>query len=464
MASRALVTRATGSRTITWLRTARWIPGIAVTGWLSWAYLHLRPSTVVSSSAHPGATYGVWSWEHLAYSDAISLYYAFHLANHALPYFDTRVEYPVLTGLFMWLAAWAPGVQGYFLVSSLGLLACALGTTYLLFRLDYRFGWAFALCPLLFVYGLLNWDLLAILFMVAGWSQFRAQRYASAGVLLSLGVWAKLFPIILFFYCVVSLLGDPRDRASARQMGVWAGVVTLVLNTPFAVGNIGNWDHFFVFNARRGGGGGILYDLHLASALSIPGVDVVSGVLVVVAVVVLVPRVLRGSSPMAAAAAAVAFAVLLLVNKVYSPQYMLWLFVFGILGEWPVWSLVLMSVAGLVDYADAMTALYLSHTHSPAFSWFFHALYPWNTVLRYFSIVVALCGGLVQRHRATLMHGDRERRPQRAHVVLAHVEPDGLLRPDDGSTAASSDTEMHRRVLRSLPRRRLAAPKRALAP
>jgi uncharacterized membrane protein len=406
----------------------------------------------------------VWSWEHLAYSDAISLYYAFHLANHALPYFDTRVEYPVLTGLFMWLAAWAPGVQGYFLVSSLGLLACALGTTYLLFRLDYRFGWAFALCPLLLVYGLLNWDLLAILFMVAGWSQFRAQRYASAGVLLSLGVWAKLFPIILFFYCVVSLLGDPRDRASARQMGVWAGVVTLVLNTPFAVGNIGNWDHFFVFNARRGGGGGILYDLHLASALSIPGVDVVSGVLVVVAVVVLVPRVLRGSSPMAAAAAAVAFAVLLLVNKVYSPQYMLWLFVFGILGEWPVWSLVLMSVAGLVDYADAMTALYLSHTHSPAFSWFFHALYPWNTVLRYFSIVVALCGGLVQRHRATLMHGDRERRPQRAHVVLAHVEPDGLLRPDDGSTAASSDTEMHRRVLRSLPRRRLAAPKRALAP
>jgi len=175
-------------------------------------------------------------------------------------------------------------------------------------------------------------------------------------------------------------------------MGVWAGVVTLVVNAPFAVGNVGNWDHFFVFNARRGGGGGILYELHLASALSIPGVDVVSGVLVVVAVVVLIPRVLRGGSSMAAAA--VAFAVLLLVNKVYSPQYMLWLFVFGNLAEWPVWSLVLMSVAGLVDYADAMTAPYLSHTHSPAFSWFFHVLYPWNTMLRYCSIALALCGGL----------------------------------------------------------------------
>ena len=462
MASRAFVTRATGNRTITWLRTAWWIPGIAVTGWFSWAYLHLRPSTVVSSSAHPGATYGVWSWGHLAYSDAISLYYAFHLGNHALPYFDTRIEYPVLTGLFMWLAAWAPGVQGYFLASSLGLLACALATTYLLFRLDRRFGWAFALCPLLLVYGLLNWDLLAILFMVAGWSQFRAQRYAWAGALLSLGVWAKFFPVVLFFYCVVSLLGDPRDRAGARQMGVWAGVVTLVVNAPFAVGNVGNWDHFFVFNARRGGGGGILYELHLASALSIPGVDVVSGVLVVVAGVVLIPRVLRGGSSMAAAA--VAFAVLLLVNKVYSPQYMLWLFVFGILAEWPVWSLVLMSVAGLVDYADAMTALYLSHTHSPAFSWFFHVLYPWNTMLRYCSIALALCGGLVQRHRATRMRGDRERRSLRAHVVLAHVEPEMLLRSDDGSTAASSDTEMHPRVLRSLSRRRLAAPKRALAP
>lgn len=379
------------------LRTAWWVPAVAVTGWFAWAYAHLRPAAAVTSSAHPGATYGAWSWGHLAYSDVISLYYAFHLGTHALPYVHTRVEYPVLTGIFMWLAAWAPGVQGYFLASSLGLLACALGTLYFLHRIDWRFAWSFALCPLLLVYGLLNWDLLAIFFMVAGWVQFRARRYAWAGVLLSLGVWAKFFPVILLFYCVISLLRDPRRRAQARKMALWAGVAALVVNVPFVVANVGNWDHFFVFNARRGGGGGILYELHLASALPIPAVDLVSGVLVLLAVVLLVPRVLRGSSPVAAAA--VTFAVLLLVNKVYSPQYMLWLFVLGVIAEWPVWSLVLMSVAGLVDYADAMMTLYLSHTHSPAFSWFFHTLYPWNTAIR--NAAVSL--GLVQ----ALPHGGR---------------------------------------------------------
>ncbi|MHB1504008.1 MAG: hypothetical protein ACYCTL_13100 [Acidimicrobiales bacterium] len=197
-------------------------------------------------------------------------------------------------------------------------------------------------------------------------------------------------------------------------------MAALIVNAPFAVANVGNWDHFFVFNARRGGAGGILYELHLASALPIPAVDLLSGVLVLLAVALLVPRVLRGSSPVAAAA--VTFAVLLLVNKVYSPQYMLWLFVLGIIAEWPVWSLVLMSVAGLIDYADAMTALYLSHTHSPAFSWFFHTLYPWNTAIRNATVSLGLVQALPHGGRPQLRVSDVRQEPSRLpqpHEIMA---------------------------------------------
>ena len=446
---RASTTGRRASPTVTRFRKAPWIPVIAVASWFTWAYLHLRPAASMSSSPHPMAAYGPWAYEHIAYSDTISLYYAFHLANHALPYVHTRVEYPVLTGLFMWLAAWAPGVQGYFLASSLGLLGCALGTTYFLYRLDHRFAWAFALCPLLLVYGLLNWDLLAIFFMVAGWAQFRAGRYAWAGVLLSLGVWAKFFPTILLFYCAVSLLRDPTDRTHARTMALWAGGVALLVNLPFAVANVGNWDHFFVFNARRGGGGGILYELHLASTLSIPAVDVLSGILLLLVVALLVPRVLRGSSPVAAAA--ITFAVLLLVNKVYSPQYMLWLFVFGVIAEWPMWSVVLMSVAGLVDYADAMMTLYLSHTHSAAFLWFFQTLYPWNRALKNGSIALALFGALAWAHRPVVVSdGGRAERHERSHEALSRVEPDGITRPSGGSTVESGEAQRFRRALHFL--------------
>ena len=201
-------------------------------------------------------------------------------------------------------------------------------------------------------------------------------------------------------------------------MVVWAGLGALLVNALFAVANIGNWDHFFVFNARRGGGGGILYELHLASALPIPAVDLLSGFLVVLAVALLVPRVLRGGSPVAAAA--VTFAVLLLVNKVYSPQYMLWLFVFGVIAEWPTWSLVLMSVAGLVDYADAMMTLYLSHTHIPAFSWFFETLYPWNRALKNATVALGLMQALANGQPSVRISDERlepSRLPQPHEVV-----------------------------------------------
>ena len=178
-------------------------------------------------------------------------------------------------------------------------------------------------------------------------------------------------------------------------MVVWAGLGALLVNALFAVANIGNWDHLFVFNARRKGeGGGILYELHLALAFSAPAMDLLSATLVLAVVALLVPRVLQGSFPVAAAA--ITFVVLLLANKVCSPQYMLSLFVFGVMTEWPMWSLVLMSVAGLVDYADAMMVLYRSHTHIPAFSWFFRTLYPWNRALRYGSIVFVLLTSLVK--------------------------------------------------------------------
>lgn len=430
--SRTSTTKELESQKFGLLSKGPWTLVIVTSGWFLWGYFHLRPAALVTSAGRPGAAYGPWAWGHLAYSDVVSLYYAFHLANHAVPFVDTRVEYPVLIGIFMWLAAWAPdGVQGYFAASSLGLFVCALGTLCYLSRIDRRLAWSFALCPLLLVYGLLNWDLLAIFFMVAGWAQFRARRYPSAGVLLSLGVWAKFFPVILLLFCVASLLGKRADRVHARTMALWAGAVALLVNLPFAVTNVGNWGHFFVFNVRRGGASGVLYELHLASALSIPAVDVLSGVLVLLVVALLVPRVLKGDSPVAAAA--VVFGVLLLVNKVYSPQYMLWLVVFALLAEWPVWTVALMSMAGLVDYADAMTALYLSHTQSPALSWFLHTLYPWNAVQRTASIALTLVGGWAKCGRAAMVPvGDcgRSRWSERPAEVLPLDGPDEFGRPN----------------------------------
>jgi hypothetical protein len=372
------------------------VPFLAVIGWVLWAYLRLRPPVSVTATAPPLKNYGPWAYSHLAYSDLLTLFRNHHLANHALPYVHVAIEYPVLTGFYMWSAAWVPGIQGYFLASCLGLMACALGSFHLLYRWSPRHAGIFAFSPLLLVYSVLNWDMLAILLMLGGWALYRNRSYAWAGVLLSLGVCAKFFPIMALVYCVVALAGDRTEdgRRSAVRMASYAIATGLVVNVPFAIARFGVWSNFFRFNANRRGSGGVFYALHLDSSWPTAAIDALSAVVVLIVMVVLGRRVLRGASP--AFAAAAAFATLMLVNKVFSPQYMLWVLVFALVAEWPVWTLAVITMAGLVDFANAMTTLHLVSIHSPAFGWYFHWIFPLDRLVVLAAIFCGLTASVWQ--------------------------------------------------------------------
>jgi uncharacterized membrane protein len=336
----------------------------------------------------------------------------------------TVIEYPVLTGLFMWCAAWIPGVGGYFLASSIGLLGCALGCVVYLHRIAPRWAWIFALSPLLLVYSLLNWDLLAIFFMLAGWDCFRRRRYVWSGVLLSLGVCSKFFPVMLLIFCVVaawSQRDDGQARRGAAVMSFSAAATALVLNAPFAVVNFSGWSDFFRFNASRGGGVGLLYQVHLASHWPIAVVDVVGVVLVLGAIVVLAWWVARGGSP--AVAAAASFAVFMLLNKVFSPQYMLWVFVYGLLAEWPGWTLAAVTTAGLVDYADAFITLHLMAIKADALRWYLSTVFPLNRALRSAAIGCGLVASLWEAWRRSASRGRRH------HRVAPPVRPEPVSEP-----------------------------------
>ncbi|HTZ08392.1 MAG TPA: glycosyltransferase 87 family protein [Acidimicrobiales bacterium] len=395
-------------------RTAVLGPLACTTAWMVWAYLRTRLPAAPRSARASGLGYRQWAYGHFAYSDVVNLYHTHHLADHAFPYVHTAIEYPVLTGLFMWGAAWAPGVGGYLLASAAGLLVCAWGTVVLLHRCSPRAAWLFALSPLLLVFGLLNWDLLAIVLMVGGWDCYRHRRYGWAGVLLMAGTCAKFFPVLLLGLCVVGCFADRRDGAARRggvRMAATATATALVLNVPFAVLNLDAWSHFFRFNAARGGGEGLLYQLHIATSWSIGTFDTVSALLVLAVLGALALWVLRGA-PVAPAAAA-AFTTLMLFNKVFSPQYMLWVLVFGLLAAWPGWTVAAVTVAGLVDFANAMVILHLAGAGSPAAPWYAATAFPMDRALR---TVVVACGLGVSLWRGWGDPGAARRRRHRGVV------------------------------------------------
>lgn len=410
-----------------------WVCIAATIGWVAWGYFKMRPyGKVISPNGHL-VHYSSWSNAHLAYSDIVMLYQTHDLFNHALPYVHVPIQYPVVMGTYMWLAAWFTGVGSYFLASAIGLAACAIGTLLILRRVTPKYYYLFALSPLLLVYSLLNWDLLGIFFMVAGWYLLRREKYAASGIMFSLGVFAKIFPVFLLFFACLKLWRDGQKQQVKRQLSWFAGT-SVIINLPFAIANPKNWAIFFAYNIGRGGSSGLLVKLHLTAVLKsmssgIPGVlhvagktvtlstvifrggeDVITFAVGLVAVIWCTKAVWRrGISP--ATGAAGAFAVFLMMNKVFSPQYMIWMLIFAIIAEWPVWTAWLLAAGGLIDYYNSFTVLFLasreSGTTRVAFDWYYHKIFPLGSDARYIALIATFVAGIRQR----LPHAMQSRSP-----------------------------------------------------
>ena len=156
---------------------------------------------------------GAWTegkqYTHFCYSDVIPLYFTEHLDQGAVPYADQAVEYPVLTGAFMGVAAGIadkvplgmPDVQAYFTVTALLLSLSMLVVTWSTYRLAGRRRWdaaMVALSPLVIVHAFTNWDLFAVAIAGAGHGGLAVPPARAGRSLLGLGTAAKLYPALFF--------------------------------------------------------------------------------------------------------------------------------------------------------------------------------------------------------------------------------------------------------------------------
>ncbi len=389
--------RERAARLNAWIADHFFVAAGIFVAWTALAFVHLLvPHHLVTPDGHlidastvQAGGYNVWAYHNLAYSDLYRLYAERGMFGHPLVYVHARIEYPVVTGLFIWGASFANGVQGYFVVSAIGLLLAGLLALRLLRDLVPRTYHWFAITPLLFVYSLLNWDLLGIFLLVLGWWLVRRERWAAGGAVFALATFAKLFPAIAVPFLVAELVRRREPRKLAHAAGAFIAT-SLVVNLPFALLGWRNWTFFLRYNATRSVSG------LFAWSPSVGVADALEALVVLGAVVIGVRAVLRGMPP--EGAAALAFAAFLLVNKVYSPQYMLWMVVMALIAGWPGWTIIFLSVSGLFDYFGTFGALYLTNAstpHAAANKWAADVLNISASVLRYGAIAVcAIAVGL----------------------------------------------------------------------
>ncbi len=301
---------------------------------------------------------GAWTegrqYTHFCYSDVIPLYFTEHLNEGAVPYADHAVEYPVLTGAFMGVAAGIaakvplgmPDVQAYFTVTALLLSICMLVVTWSTYRLAGRRRWdaaMVALSPLVVVHAFTNWDLFAVALAGVGLVAWQGRRPGLAGVFLGLGTAAKLYPL-LFFIPLLALCwraGQLRAfwRAAAGAVLAWA-----VVDVPVALLWPDSWLQFLKLNRSRAADfDSLWYGFHQLIGTGNPAPKVNGPAAVVVLLALAAVFVLALAAPRRPRLPQLLFLVVaafLLTNKVWSPQYSLWLLPLAVLAR-PSWRTLL---------------------------------------------------------------------------------------------------------------------------
>ncbi len=286
---------------------------------------------------------GIEQYQAHCYTDIYPLYFAEQLAAGKVPYLGHPVEYPVLIGAAMQAAAWAvrpisdPFVRGreFFDVTA-GMLvifaiAAVLATAYLAGRSRRWTALLVALSPAVILAAFINWDLIAMSLATLGMAAWAARRGALAGVLLGLAVATKFYPVFLLGPLFLLCLRAGRLRAFWVTAGS-AAAAWLAVNLPVALAAPAGWSAFYRFNASRGADWGSIWyffetehwpvvgsmPLHTLNAVSLLLFGVACAAIGVLALAA--PR--RPRLPQLCFLVIAAF---LLFNKVWSPQYVIWL-------------------------------------------------------------------------------------------------------------------------------------------
>lgn len=317
-----------------------------------------------------------------AYSDITSLWFRDQLWNHPTPYWGYYVEYPVGMGVLIWLINVVNSdVMSYFYATSAVMIACGLLVIWLGRRFDGSNLWLLALSPTLPLYTVLNWDMFSILLTVAALLLFRRDRDGAGALLLAAAVWTKFFPIVLLPIVLLDRVLKRRWR-DATRIGAMFGLASMVINAPFAIAFTPDgfairdtWLHFFRFNSERRREvnfwnffdplGLTLHQINTLSALLL-GVGV-GAILLLMAWAW--RRGVRRDLLLPASLAAIAW--LFFINKVYSPQYSLWIAALLALLAAPPALAVAFGAVDLGYFAASFILLYLSVTQNPATPWFF---------------------------------------------------------------------------------------------
>jgi uncharacterized membrane protein len=310
---------------------------------------------------------GAWNFyakqfQDACYTDIYPLYYGEGLSAGKVPYTGHPVEYPVLIGGAMQVAAWlvrnvGVAVRGreFFDVTAVLLAVCAVVGVLATARAagpDRRAqALMVAFSPALILCAFINWDLIALALTALGIAAWAGRRCVWAGVLLGLGVAAKFYPLVVFGPLLLLCLRTGQLRQFAKTFAAGA-LAWLAVDLPVLIAAPSGWAWFYVFSEDRGADWGSIWYLFEYFRVPVLGnaqlsaLNKMSALFFIIACAAIAWLALAAPRrPRLPQLCFLVLAAFLMTNKVWSPQYVIWLVPLAVLARPRLWPYVLWQLA-----------------------------------------------------------------------------------------------------------------------
>lgn len=278
---------------------------------------------------------------HMCYSDFAQLFPTRGLSDGYFPFYtplpeEQWMEYPALLAVVAGASSWLVPSTGtlaertvtYFDVNAAGVVLCWMAVvvaTAFTARGRSKDALLVAVAPGIILTSMLNWDLWAVMLAALALWAWSEDRPVLSGLLLGLGAAMKLYPLFFFGALLVLALRTGRWRGFLGALAAGAGA-WLAVNVPFMLTAFDQWSRFYTFSGDREVSFSSMWLAFTWTGLSGSAFSVISnGLFALCCVGVAYLGLSCRHRPRLAQLCLLIVAAFLLLGKVYSPQFVMWL-------------------------------------------------------------------------------------------------------------------------------------------
>ena len=269
---------------------------------------------------------------HACYSDIPALFGERGLSKGDWAYSNgaDSVEYPVVTGTVMWaLAQITPSgdnaIKNYFHINIFFIALLFILTSLILFKIRPEFSYLNLVAPAGLASLYINWDMWAIISMIAAIYWFDRKKLDLSALALGLSISTKFMPIFLLFPILFIFLRRNQLRSAVKYLVI--SILTFAaINLPVYLATPEGWLRFYQLNLSRGSDWGSLWYALNALGVNLPSLNYLSILLLLTGFAAIAIYILElRNTPSLASLSFIVVATVMCASKVYSPQYALWL-------------------------------------------------------------------------------------------------------------------------------------------